>query len=111
VTRRTSAPRGHPGHPPPGNWRRGYASDLNPVEGLLASFEGVELANLAADTVQKVTIAAEHGIRRIRGTRAPGLLVPTSLRLILAGPRLSTPATDHQVVSVAKSHARRAERN
>lgn len=43
------------------------------------------------------------------GTLAPGLLVPTS-RLVLAGPRLSTPATDHQVVSVAKSHARRAER-
>jgi hypothetical protein len=61
----------------------------------LASFEGVELANLAADTVQKVTTAAERGIRRIRGTRAPGLLVPTSLRLILAGPacRLLRPTT------------------
>jgi hypothetical protein len=87
VTRRTSAPRGvTPVIRHHGNWRRGYASDLNPVEGLLASFEGVELANLAADTVQKVTTASERGIRRIRGTLAPGLLVPTSLRLILAGP-------------------------
>jgi DDE superfamily endonuclease len=29
----------------------GYAPDLNPVEGLWANLKGVELANLAADTV------------------------------------------------------------
>jgi hypothetical protein len=65
VTRRTSAPRGvTPVIRHHGNWRRGYASDLNPVEGLLASFEGVELANLAADIVQKVTTAASAATRR-----------------------------------------------
>jgi hypothetical protein len=29
----------------------------------------VELANLAADTLEEVTAAAERGIQRIRGTR------------------------------------------
>jgi transposase len=46
----------------------GYAPDLNPVEGLWSSLKGVELANLAADTLQDVTAAAERGIQRIRGT-------------------------------------------
>jgi transposase len=40
----------------------GFAPDLNPVEGLWANLKGVELANLAADTVQEITTAAEYGI-------------------------------------------------
>jgi len=43
----------------------GFAPDLNPVEGLWANLKGVELANLAADTVQEITTAAEYGIQRI----------------------------------------------
>jgi hypothetical protein len=31
--------------------------------------QGVELANLAGDTLEEVTAAAERGIQRIRGTR------------------------------------------
>ncbi len=46
----------------------GYAPDLNPVEALWANLKGVELANLAADTLQEVTAAAERGIQRIRST-------------------------------------------
>ena len=46
----------------------GYAPDLNPVEALWASLKGVELANLAADTLQDVTAAAERRIQRIRAT-------------------------------------------
>jgi transposase len=46
----------------------GYAPDLNPVEGLWASLKGVELANLAGDTLAEVTAAAERGIQRIRAT-------------------------------------------
>jgi transposase len=46
----------------------GYAPDLNPVEALWSNLKGVELANLAADTLQEVTAAAERGIQRIRGT-------------------------------------------
>jgi DDE superfamily endonuclease len=46
----------------------GYAPDLNPVEGLWASLKGVELANLAGDTLEEVTAAAERGIQRIRST-------------------------------------------
>jgi transposase len=46
----------------------GYAPELNPVEGLWSNLKGVELANLAADTVQEITAAAERGVQRIRGT-------------------------------------------
>jgi transposase len=46
----------------------GYAPELNPVEGLWSSLKGRELANLAGDTLQEVTTAAERGIQRIRGT-------------------------------------------
>jgi transposase len=46
----------------------GYAPELNPVEGLWASLKGVELANLAGDTLQDVITAAERGIQRIRDT-------------------------------------------
>jgi DDE superfamily endonuclease len=46
----------------------GYAPELNPVEALWSSLKGVELANLAGDTLQEVTTAAEHGIQRIRDT-------------------------------------------
>ncbi len=46
----------------------GYAPDLDPVEALWANLKGVELANLAGDTLADVTAAAERGIHRIRGT-------------------------------------------
>jgi transposase len=45
-----------------------YAPELNPVEALWSSLKGVELANLAADTLKEVTAAAERGIQRIRAT-------------------------------------------
>jgi hypothetical protein len=35
---------------------------------LWVSLKGVELANLAGDTLREVTAAAEQGIERIRGT-------------------------------------------
>jgi hypothetical protein len=43
-----------------------YAPDVNPVEPLWASLKGVELANLAGDTLDEVIAAAERGIVRIR---------------------------------------------
>jgi transposase len=46
----------------------GYAPDLNPVEALWSSLKGVELANLAGDTLAEVIAAAERGIQRIRAT-------------------------------------------
>jgi hypothetical protein len=46
----------------------GYARDLNPVEALWASLKGVELANLAGDTLNDVITAAERGIQRLRDT-------------------------------------------
>ena len=45
-----------------------YAPELNPVEALWSNLKGVELANLAGDTLAEVTAAAERGIQRIRGT-------------------------------------------
>jgi transposase len=46
----------------------GYAPELNPVEVLWSSLKGVELANLAGDTLGEVIAAAERGIQRIRAT-------------------------------------------
>jgi transposase len=46
----------------------GYAPDLNPVEALWSNLKGVELANLAGDTLNDVITAAERGIQRIRRT-------------------------------------------
>jgi len=46
----------------------GYAPDLNPVEALWANLKGVELANLAGESLAEVTAAAERGVQRIRGT-------------------------------------------
>jgi len=43
-------------------------ADLNPVEALWSSLKGMELANLAGDTLQDVIAAAERGIQRIRDT-------------------------------------------
>jgi transposase len=45
-----------------------YAPELNPVEPLWASLKGVELANLAGDTLDDVVAAAERGIQRLRTT-------------------------------------------
>jgi hypothetical protein len=45
-----------------------YAPELNPVEPLWSSLKGVELANLAGDTLAEVIAAAERGIARIRAT-------------------------------------------
>ena len=46
----------------------GYAPDLNPVEALWSNLKGVELANLAGDTLGEVTAAAERGIHPIPST-------------------------------------------
>jgi transposase len=46
----------------------GYAPELNPMEGLWTSLKEVELANLAGDTLDEVTAAAERGIQRIRSS-------------------------------------------
>jgi hypothetical protein len=46
----------------------GYAPDLNPVEALWSNLKGMELANLAGDTLNDVITAAERGIQRIRDT-------------------------------------------
>jgi hypothetical protein len=46
----------------------GYAPDLNPVEALWSNLKGVELANLAGDTLHDVITAAERGVQRIRAT-------------------------------------------
>jgi transposase len=46
----------------------GYAPELNSVESLWASLRGVELANLAGESLDEVTAAAERGIQRIRRT-------------------------------------------
>ena len=45
-----------------------YAPELNPVEALWANLKGVELANLAGDTLAEVIAAAERGIQRIGHT-------------------------------------------
>jgi hypothetical protein len=47
----------------------GYAPDLNPVEALWSSLKGMELANLAGETLNDVIAAAERGIQRIRDTQ------------------------------------------
>jgi hypothetical protein len=44
----------------------GYAPELNPVEALWSNLKGVELVNLAGDTLDDVITAAERGIQRIR---------------------------------------------
>jgi hypothetical protein len=46
----------------------GYAPELNPVEALWSNLKGVELANLAGDTLGGVIAAVERGIQRIRAT-------------------------------------------
>jgi hypothetical protein len=46
----------------------GYAPELNPVEALWANLKGVELVNLAGETLEDVIGAAERGIQRIRQT-------------------------------------------
>jgi transposase len=45
-----------------------YAPELNPPEERWSNLKGVELANLAGDTLQDVITAAERGIQRIRAT-------------------------------------------
>jgi transposase len=45
-----------------------YAPELNPVEALWSNLKGVKLANVAGDTLQEVTTAAERAIQRIRDT-------------------------------------------
>jgi transposase len=46
----------------------GYAPELNPVEALWANLKGVELANLAAESLDDVIAAAERGVQRIRAS-------------------------------------------
>jgi transposase len=45
-----------------------YAPELNPVEPLWSCLKGVELANLAGDTLDDIIAAAKCGIQRIRHT-------------------------------------------
>jgi len=45
-----------------------YAPELNPVEPLWSSLKGVELANLAGDTLEEIVAVAERGVHRIRHT-------------------------------------------
>jgi hypothetical protein len=54
----------------PGSWwsRCPPTPELNPIEPLWASLKGVELANLAGDTLEDVIAAAERAIQRIRAT-------------------------------------------
>jgi hypothetical protein len=47
----------------------GYAPEIEPGGGAVGQPQGVELANLAAGTLEEVTGAAERGIKRIRSTR------------------------------------------
>jgi hypothetical protein len=46
----------------------GCAPERNPVDTLWPNLKGVELANLAGDTLEDVIAAAERGIKRIRHT-------------------------------------------
>jgi hypothetical protein len=46
----------------------GFAPELNPVEPLWSSLKGLELANLAGESLEEVVAAAERGIQRIRQT-------------------------------------------
>jgi transposase len=46
----------------------GYAPDLNPVEAVWSSVEGVELANLCPGTIDEAITLAERSIDRIRTT-------------------------------------------
>jgi len=43
-----------------------YAPELNPVEGVWSNLKGVELANLAGETLRQLIHATERGIRRIQ---------------------------------------------
>ena len=52
-----------------------YAPESNPVEPLWAASRGVELANLAGDTLDEVIAAAERGIARIRATHHLGFSI------------------------------------
>jgi transposase len=45
-----------------------YTPDLNPVEPLWSNLKGVELANLAGESLDDIIAAAERGIQRIRHT-------------------------------------------
>jgi transposase len=61
----------------------GYAHDLNPIENVWGNLKSQELANLCADTIDKVATIAEDGLDRI-GTDAQlclAFLRHTGLRL------------------------------
>ncbi len=60
-----------------------YAPDLNPVEPLWSNLKGVELANLAGDTLDEVIAAAERGIQRIRHAHHLPFSFPRSCGLSL----------------------------
>ena len=85
----------------------GYAPDLNPVEALWSSLKGVELANLAGDTLEEITAAAERGIHRIRDTRHLAYSLSASLRPVPVVTRSSGPAI---LVDCLQAAAREANR-
>jgi putative transposase len=60
----------------------GYAPEPNPVEALWSNLKGVELANLAGDTLEAVTAAAERGVQRIRHTHHLAYSFPTALQAV-----------------------------
>jgi hypothetical protein len=45
-----------------------HRDELNPVDPLWSNLQGVELANLAGESLDDVIAAADRGIRRIRHT-------------------------------------------
>jgi hypothetical protein len=55
---------------------------LNPVEPLWSSLKGVELADLAGESLEEVIAAAERGIHRIRHHPPPCLLVSSLPRSV-----------------------------
>src|SRR4029450_2124683 len=68
----------------------GYAPDLNPVEALWSSLKGVELVNLAGETLQEVIAAAERGIQRIRDTHHLAYSFLRHSGLSLSGARVTS---------------------
>lgn len=65
-----------------------HAPELNPVEPQWSCLKGVELANLAGDTLDDITAAAERGIQRIRHTTGHPRRKSTDCSSILRRPTL-----------------------
>ena len=77
------------GSDPPPN--PGPSSPKEPDGIFTANLKGVELANLAADTLAEVTAAAERGIRRIRTTHWLAYSFPYATAACLCGETIMPP--------------------